>query len=36
MPQILLPDFMSITFGLVTYLVGEAINNRVGLLRRCC
>lgn len=34
MPQILLPDFMSITFGLVTYLVGEAINNRVGLLRR--
>lgn len=34
MPQIVLPDFMAITFGLVTYLVGEAINNRIGLLRR--
>ncbi len=34
MHRILLPDFMSITFGLVTYLVGEAINGRVGLLRR--
>ncbi len=34
MHQLLLPDFMSITFGLVTYLVGEAINDRVAFLRR--
>ena len=34
MPQIVLPDFMAITFGLVTYLVGEAVNDRIGLLRR--
>ena len=34
MPQIQLPDFMAVTFGLVTYLLGEGINNRVGLLRR--
>ena len=27
MPQIQLPDFMAITFGLVTYLLGEAIND---------
>jgi ESS family glutamate:Na+ symporter len=34
MPAIQLPDFMAITFGLVTYLIGEAINDRVALLRR--
>ena len=34
MQQILLPDFMAVTFGLVTYLVGEAINDRVAILRR--
>jgi ESS family glutamate:Na+ symporter len=34
MPQIQFPDFMAVTFGLVTYLLGEAINNRVALLRR--
>lgn len=34
MPQIQFPDFMAVTIGLVTYLLGEAINNRVGLLRR--
>ena len=30
MPQIQFPDFMAVTFGLVTYLIGEAINKRVG------
>ena len=34
MPQIQFPDFMAVTFGLVTYLIGEAINKRVGILRR--
>ena len=34
MQQIVFPDFMAITFGLVTYLIGEAINDRVPLLRR--
>ena len=34
MPQIQFPDFMAVTFGLVTYLLGEAINDRVPLLRR--
>ncbi len=34
MHQIQLPDFMAITFGLVTYLVGESINDHVPLLRR--
>jgi ESS family glutamate:Na+ symporter len=34
MTQIQLPDFMAITFGLVTYLLGEAINDRVTILRR--
>lgn len=34
MPQIQLPDFMAITFGLVTYLLGEAINDRLPVLRR--
>ena len=34
MAQIQFPDFMAVTFGLVTYLLGEAINNRVALLRR--
>jgi ESS family glutamate:Na+ symporter len=34
MPQVQLPDFMAVTFGLVTYLVGEAINDRVPFLRR--
>ncbi len=34
MPQIQFPDFMAVTIGLVTYLLGEAINNHVGLLRR--
>lgn len=33
MTQIQFPDFMSVTFGLVAYLLGEAINRRVGLLR---
>jgi len=34
MHQIQLPDFMAITFGLVTYLLGEGINDRLPLLRR--
>ena len=34
MPQIQFPDFMAVTVGLVTYLLGEAINTRVGILRR--
>lgn len=34
MTQIQFPDFMSVTFGLVAYLLGEAINRRVDLLRR--
>ena len=34
MPQIQFPDFMAVTIGLVAYLVGEAINDRVVLLRR--
>lgn len=34
MVQIQFPDFMAVTFGLVTYLLGEAINRRVALLRR--
>ena len=34
MAQIQFPDFMAVTFGLVTYLLGEAINTRVALLRR--
>jgi ESS family glutamate:Na+ symporter len=34
-PVIQFPDFMAITCGLVAYLVGEAINHRVALLRRC-
>lgn len=33
MTQVQFPDFMSVTFGLVAYLLGEAINRRVGLLR---
>lgn len=33
MTQIQFPDFMSVTFGLVAYLLGEAINRRVRLLR---
>jgi ESS family glutamate:Na+ symporter len=33
-PEIQLPDFMAVTCGLVTYLLGEAINDRVPLLRR--
>jgi len=28
MVQIQFPDFMAVTFGLVTYLLGEAINER--------
>lgn len=34
MPQIQFPDFMAITIGLVAYLLGERINDRVALLRR--
>lgn len=34
MQQIVFPDFMAVTFGLVTYLVGEAVNNRIPVLRR--
>jgi hypothetical protein len=34
MPQIQFPDFMAVTFGLVTYLLGEAINAKVPPLRR--
>ncbi|MFT3975380.1 MAG: sodium/glutamate symporter [Amaricoccus sp.] len=34
MPQIQFPDFMAVTIGLVAYLIGEAINDRVPLLRR--
>lgn len=33
MTEIQFPDFMAITFGLVVYLVGESINNRVAPLR---
>jgi ESS family glutamate:Na+ symporter len=33
MTQIQFPDFMAITVGLVVYLVGESINNRVAVLR---
>jgi glutamate:Na+ symporter, ESS family len=32
--QVQLPDFMAVTFGLVAYLLGEGINDRVPLLRR--
>lgn len=34
MTQIQFPDFMAVTFGLVAFLLGEAINSRVALLRR--
>ncbi|MBP7000136.1 sodium/glutamate symporter [Amaricoccus sp.] len=34
MTQIQFPDFMAVIFGLIAYLLGEAINDRVGLLRR--
>ena len=34
MTQIQFPDFMSVTFGLVAYLLGEGINKRVALLRK--
>lgn len=34
MTQIQFPDFMSVTFGLVAYLLGEGINRRVALLRK--
>ncbi|MBB5221335.1 ESS family glutamate:Na+ symporter [Amaricoccus macauensis] len=34
MPQIQFPDFMALTVGLVAYLIGEAINYRVPILRR--
>ncbi len=34
MPVVQFPDFMAITCGLVAYLIGESINNRVALLRR--
>lgn len=34
MAEIQFPDFMAVTIGLVTYLLGEAINDRVPLLRR--
>ena len=34
MPQVHFPDFMAVTFGLVAFLLGEAINDRVPLLRR--
>ena len=34
MTQVQFPEFMSVTFGLVAYLLGEAINRRVGLLKR--
>ena len=30
MPQIQFPDFMAVTFGLVTYLIGEAIKSASG------
>jgi ESS family glutamate:Na+ symporter len=33
-PQIQFPDFLADTIGLVAYLIGEAINDRVPLLRR--
>ena len=33
MTQLHFPDFMAITIGLVVYLVGESINNRLGILR---
>ena len=33
MPVVQFPDFMAITCGLVAYLIGEAINNRIPLLR---
>jgi ESS family glutamate:Na+ symporter len=32
--QIHFPDFMAVTFGLVAYLLGEAINRRVAILKR--
>lgn len=32
--QIQFPDFMAVTFGLVTYLLGEAINDRIPVFRR--
>jgi ESS family glutamate:Na+ symporter len=32
-PVVQLPDFMAITCGLVAYLIGEAINDRVAVLR---
>jgi ESS family glutamate:Na+ symporter len=34
MHQIQFPDLMTVTFGLVAYLLGEGINDRVPLLRR--
>lgn len=34
MTQIQFPDFMAVTFGLVAFLIGEAINARVAILRR--
>ncbi len=34
MPAIQFPDFMAVTIGLVTFLLGEAINKHVALLRR--
>ncbi|MBP7243310.1 sodium/glutamate symporter [Amaricoccus sp.] len=34
MTQIQFPDFMSIIFGLIAFLLGESINSRVGFLRR--
>ena len=34
MPVVQFPDFMAITCGLVAYLIGEAINNRIPILRR--
>ncbi len=34
MTEIHFPDFMAVTVGLVAYLLGEAINDRVPLLRR--
>ena len=34
MPVVQFPDFMAITCGLVAYLIGEAINNRIPVLRR--
>ncbi len=34
MLQIQFPDFMAVTIGLVTFLIGEAVNARVAVLRR--